>query len=128
MEQAKVPGGVVYDRRHWTRAVIEIPVEVSREKTGRGAAFSAVTAQASNISAGGVYLAISEEPSVRVGEILRVSITIPAELRRMFPFSLIEGPSRVVRVETVSVPEERLQGLALAFCEGMTRLGAIVFA
>ncbi len=34
MEQAKVPGGVVYDRRHWTRAVIEIPVEGLVTRTG----------------------------------------------------------------------------------------------
>lgn len=128
MERQNVSGGGSYDRRHWLRARISVPVHVSEGREGKGGAVSFVAAQSTNLSAGGVYLTTSEERNVVPGEILRVSIAIPEGVRRVFPFSLIEGECRVVRVDAVTTPKEAQRGFALAFCEDITRLGAIVFA
>jgi hypothetical protein len=59
--------------------------------------------------------------------VLTVSVTIPWETRRLFPFSRIVGSGRIVRVEEVPAVPGTKQGFALSFCEGdVTLLGAIV--
>ena len=116
-----------FNRRRGPRVGLSVPVHVSKQAGESGGAVSRYMAQSTNLSAGGVYLILSEGGTFVPGELVHVSITVPWEARRAFPFSRIVGSSRVVRVEDASATQERGKGVALAFCERHVRLfGAVV--
>lgn len=113
------------DRRHWPRKALSLLVQFGRQRGANGGALR-WTGRSRDISPGGVYLTTQEGGGVMPGEALTVSISVPWELRRHFPFSRIMGPCRVVRADKVSAGERKEDGLALAFCAhgGLTLLGA----
>jgi len=108
-----------------------VPVSFDRDTgaySGAVLRYSAV-AQSKDVSADGVYLMTRDGGQIVFGELLRVSIAIPEELRRQFPFSRIVGLCRIVRVDQASAEEGGAQRFAVAFCEDrMTMLSAIVFS
>lgn len=115
------------DRRRGPRVKLSIPVQFgqgAREAEGP----CPCTGQSQNLGAGGVHLVTGEGGPFVPGERLMVSIAVPWEARRLFPFSRIVGPCRIVRVEEVSTTDNAKQtGLALSFSrDEMTLLGAVV--
>jgi len=112
--------------------------------------------RSTDLSVDGLYLTTRVVTSVVPGDPLTVSIWIPLERRRSFPFSRIVGLCRVVRVDDLRAPStlaadpgaasqeesnvgryegqtgprqsetRAAQGLALAFCEDVTKLGAMI--
>ena len=125
------PGGArepqSYDRRQRRRIKLAVPVRVCRVTAEQGAPSSYYTGLSTDLSPGGVYVTTREGECVVPGEVLTVSIAIPWEARRAFPFSHIMGSSRVIRVEPIETAEGNQTGLALAFCgDDVTFLGAVV--
>ena len=116
-----------YERRGRHRVGMEVPVEFSRAPGDKGKAGDFEKGQTSNVSTGGVYLTTGGAGSFEPGELLGISISIPVNFRRGFPFSRIMGTCRVVRSEQLpETPEGTRWGLALEFCGGrITMLGAI---
>ena len=117
------------DRRRWNRVRLTVPAEIGKGAVeGRGGV-SSKAGQTKDVSPAGVYVTSRECGSIAPGDVLDVSIVVPEDARRFFPFSRIVGPSRVVRVEDVQTEQGAERGLALSFCEDrMTLLGAIVFS
>ena len=113
---------------NWRRSPrVRIAVPVRWHSGAGGAALPAGTGESADLSLGGVYLTTEAEGPFAPGELLTVSVTIPWELRGLFPFSRIVGPSRVVRVEPMATSQGQRIGLAFAFCDDqVTMLGAIV--
>jgi hypothetical protein len=117
-----------YDRRARHRVDLKVPVQFCRGAVGEVAGEWSMTGQTSNLSTGGVYLTTGEEGPFVPGEMLTMSVAIPWQLRRTFPFSRIVGSCQVIRAEEFpdAVPK-RQWGLALEFCGNRpTMLGAIV--
>ena len=82
--------------------------------------------ESKDLSTGGVYLSSYSAVHLKKGDILRVSIPIPRESRRRFPFSRVVGLARVVRVRELSAAPQSQLGLALEFLGQQIRLfGAI---
>ena len=120
-----VSGSGSFDRRRWPRVRLAVPVRLSRGAGGGGGAVSAVLGQSVDISPGGVSLTAEEGGVFVPGEVLTVSVSIPWESRRTFPFSRIVGTSRVVRVEPPGAADLGPRRFALAFSEGgVTLLGS----
>jgi len=122
----------------------------------KGGVSSFLEGRSTDLSVDGLYLTTRVVTSVAPGDPLTVSIRIPLERRRSFPFSRIVGLCRVVRVDDLRAPSTRAagqgaasheggwvgrlegqadtrqpalkaaRGLALAFCEDVTKLGGIV--
>ncbi len=84
--------------------------------------------QSADISTGGGYFTTREPGPFVPGEVLAMSIAVPWELRRIFPFSRIVGSGRIVRVEEQpEAIQDGDRGVALEFNpSGTTLLGAIV--
>ena len=117
------------DRRRWHRVRLAVPVAIGTGADEGGGGVSPQTGQTKDVSPSGVYVTSRACGSIAPGDVLEVSIVVPEDARRFFPFSRIVGPSRVVRVEDVQTEEGTERGLALSFCEDrMTLLGAIVFS
>ena len=129
MQQGAVSGDGHNDRRHWPRMKLSVTVRLSKRTDGPASdAASYETARAVDLSAGGAYVTVrTPEASYLPGEILSVSIGVPTESRRAFPFSRLAGSCRVVRVDERWIPGGRIQGLALAFCaDNVTMLGTLM--
>ena len=115
------------NRRRWRRVKLSVPVQVGKGAEGVGALSEQHAGWSKSMSPGGVYVTTREGGSFVPGELLRVSVSVPWESRKVFPFAWLAGSGRVVRVEDLSTPEEgRQTGLAIEFFEDMTVLGAIV--
>ena len=113
------------NRRHWRRLALSAPVQLHRgPRLSR--ADAPRTADARTISPGGLYVTTRDPFVYEPGEILAVSLSIPQETRRAFPFSRVAAACRVVRIDPLEGTEPPGDvGLALAFCEdGSTMLGA----
>lgn len=113
MEHGERSGGQPYNWRHAPRIALSIPVAVKRRGEGDAAPMHA---QSVNLSTGGVYVTIAGGARIASGDILAVSIAIPWESRRAFPFSRVAASGRVVRVDRLDRPDSLRTGLALAFC------------
>ena len=115
------------NRRRHRRVRLAVPIRLGKGAVGAGERRDDPTGLSRDLGTGGVYLTTSEPGPFVPGEVLKVSMCIPWEMRRRFPFSRIAGLCRVVRVEQVPISQEILTGLALAFCgDHMTMLGAVV--
>ena len=124
LSQRESDAGLVNHRR-WPRVRLTAPVQLSTGAGENSAAVPIYTAQSRDVTTGGIYVTVNECPPVAVGDYLAVSVLIPQEARRSFPFSRIVGLCRVVRVERMG----QAWGLGLAFCEDrVIMLGAIVFS
>ncbi len=128
MEGSRVREAPSFERRRWRRARLAVPVRFGKGTEATAQQRFPWVGLARDVSAGGSYVTTSGRGVFVPGDLLTVSMVIPWELRRLFPFSRIAGPSRVVRVEEVSTETDEPQtGLALEFClDRLTRLGAIV--
>ena len=79
-----------------------------------------------DVSLAGVYFTTPAWQDVQPQEILTVSVSVPREQSRDFPFSRLAGRGRVVRVDALSgeTPDERRLGIAVEFAEDLSILTA----
>ena len=113
------------DRRHSPRVRLAVPVQVARTGGEEGGALASTAVQSRDLSLCGLYVIVAGEASVAPGEVLTVSVSIPWECRRAFPFSRVAGSCRVVRVEPAASQDGPTTGVALAFCgDGVTQFGS----
>lgn len=75
-----------------------------------------------NISRGGLYFTASEWDIEPQEEVI-VSVSVPKEKTKIFPFSRLAGRAKVVRVEQFG--QQRWQGVALQFSDDLTYLAAV---
>ena len=125
-----------HDRRRAHRKTLRVAVQVNRSAEGEQEVRPLGLSESVDLSMAGVFVWTTDPGPFNPGDVLAVSISIPWESRRLFPFSRIVGSCRVVRAEpvmqepgpTMQVPgEEARWGLALEFCgDRPTMLGAIV--
>lgn len=113
------------ERRRARRAALEAPMLIRKFGTRTSEPFKEYTAQ--NISLAGVYFEAEEAPFA-LNEILMTSMAIPDSQRRVFPFTRLAGPARVVRVDQLP-PEEGKRakgrvGIALELSKDVTALTA----
>jgi len=102
-----------------------VPAQV-RKGTAQEGLSEPVNAQSADLGPGGVYLQTNAEGSFAPGEFITVTIEVPWELRRGFPFSRIMATCRVIRVDEPATPGAG-KGLALEFCsESTTMFGSIL--
>ena len=117
------------ERRRQPRVRLSVPVlcgQASGHERGRGLPF---TGWSKDLSTEGVYAMLREGAAFAPGEIVAVNVEIPWESRRGFPFSRIAGTARVIRVDKLSAAErDPMWGLALEFCQDVTKLGAMTRA
>ena len=128
MDLGRMQVGRSYDRRARHRVDLKVPVQFCRGAVGEVNGEASIPGQASNLSTGGVYLTTRVGGPFVPGDMLTVSVAIPWQMRRTFPFSRIIGSCQVVRVEALpdAVPA-RQWGMAVEFCGNRpTMLGAIV--
>jgi hypothetical protein len=117
-----VHGGTTVDRRRAQRVGLAVPIELMQGAVQKGIT-PAYTGQTVNLSTSGAYAKLKAEGTLVRGEVLRVSISIPWEARRIVPLSRIAGLCRIVRADQ----EEPHWWVALAFCDHqIIQLGAIV--
>jgi len=101
-----------------------VPAKV-RKGTAQEGLSDPVAAQSADLGTGGVYLQAAEG-AFAPGEFVTVTIEVPWELRRAFPFSRIMATCRVIRVDEPAASGQG-KGVALEFCsEGTTMFGSIV--
>lgn len=116
-----------YERRRRHRVKLSVPMQFGKGAGGRGEVLYFSSGQSTNVSTGGVYFTTQEPGPFVSGETLAVSLAIPWELRRLFPFSRIVGSGRILRVDEPTSAEQATRGVALEFNPvGTTMLGAIV--
>ena len=115
----------VGNRRRCARVPLAVPVALGT------AAHDPITprvyypAESIDLSPNSLSLILRAPIHVNPGEFLSVSVAIPLDARRAFPFSRLSGLCRIVRVEPESTEQGTATKLALAFFEEhMTRLGA----
>ena len=107
------------ERRRWSRVGLSVPVRLGKRSGEEGRAVAYAVGRSLDMSAGGTCIATEFGGPFTPDEILTVSIAIPWESRREFPFSLIEGTCRVVRVD------QARGEVGLSFCPAnTTMLGA----
>src|SRR3989338_9604466 len=94
------------DRRRWPRVKLCVPVQFGEGSGGKGELLYFSAGQSSDIGSNGVLFATNEPGPFVLGEVLALSIAIPWESRRKFPFSRIVGFGRVLRIEEESQAEE----------------------
>jgi len=117
--QYEVDRSPIFERRRWSRVRLSVPVQLRKWTGEQGRAVAYAIGRLLDVSTGGACVATEFGGPFVPEEIVAVSITIPWEARRGFPFSLIEGACRVVRID-------RDRGaIALSFCPNdMTILAA----
>lgn len=111
------------DRRRDRRIQMALPMHARKiESDAPGHFREGVT---KNISLAGVYFTTSAWPTIDQHESLMVSVAVPRERAREFPFSRLAGRGRVVRVEGLTnAPESgpRHYGVAVEFGDDLTVL------
>ncbi len=115
-----------YEKRKYRRLGLTLPIEV--RKIGPPAEPIFEEATTSNVSLGGAYFRTRTRKHVRPEEGVYISISIPRETARQFPFSRLAGKARVARVE--ELPGNELdplakQGIALEFSSDLIVLSAV---
>ncbi|MDP3722724.1 MAG: hypothetical protein Q8R91_04410 [Candidatus Omnitrophota bacterium] len=128
MNAADEHGLAFGERRGQRRIQLSAPMEFGKGSGGKGELIYFSSGHSLDVSTSGVRMVTNEPGPFTPGEILAVSIEIPWETRRVFPFSRIVGFGRVLRVEEEPRPEEGGQRhVALEFLShDTTLLGAIV--
>lgn len=107
------------ERRRHQRIDMNLPVQAKRLISPEDAGFKEAVTR--NISLGGAYFTTSDFNLAPQEEIV-VSISVPKERTRLFPFSRLAGRAKVIRVEQFG--QQRWQGVALQFADDMTYLSA----
>jgi len=115
------------DHRRWRRVRLSVPVQLGKGAEGKEGGLCPHAAETRDLGPGGAYVTINGANPFALGELLRVWISIPWELRHSFPFARVAGSGRVVRMEELPMSDQENQtGLALEFCEDVTVLGTII--
>lgn len=101
------------EKRRFKRLDLSLPAQLKRTKQDeKEEALEGVTI---NVSYGGAYISdIDIKDPMDANDTLTVSLSVPRDDTRDFPFSRIAGKARVVRVEK--------EGIALEFNEDINRL------
>jgi hypothetical protein len=73
-----------------------------------------LSCQTGNVSYGGVYIVEINIKDIKVNDSLQISLTVPREEARDFPFSRLAGNVRVARVQK--------DGIGVEFNEDVSRL------
>ena len=113
------------DRRRHRRIDLTIPILARRNSDGQMASFKEGAAK--NLSLAGVYFTTAGWKELTKDEIMTISVSIPPEKVRSFPFSRLAGRGRVVRIEElarVASDGPTLYGVALEFGQDLTVLTA----
>ena len=113
------------DRRRHRRIDLTVPILARRSTDGTTAPFKQGVAR--NLSLAGVYFTTAGWHELEADEVMTISVSVPPEKVRNFPFSRLAGRGRVVRVdELAKVASEgpTLFGIALEFGEDLTVLTA----
>ena len=112
------------ERRRHRRVSLSVPVLAKRMGMEERGVFE--TGETQDVSLAGVYFTTSAWRDVQPQEVLTVSIAVPREQSRDFPFSRLAGRGRVVRVGPAddATPKEPRLGIALEFAEDLTVLTA----
>ena len=111
------------DRRRHRRIDLTVPILARRNTEGNGATFREGVAK--NVSLAGVYFTTAGWRLLERDELMTVSVSIPPEKARNFPFSRLAGRGRVVRVDELAKVDNQgptLYGVALEFGEDLTVL------
>ena len=100
------------EKRRFKRLDLSLPMKIRRTLgNGKEEALDGLTA---NVSFNGAYVVDMHLTDINPEDKLNISITVPKDETRDFPFSRIAGKARVIRVEK--------DGIALEFVEDISRL------
>ncbi len=120
------------ERRRFRRASVAVDVAI-RPQDGGEAPEAVITGAVKDISLAGVYCYTKIPCTLKPGDGVICSVSVPPEQARGFPFSRLLSKGWVVRVEPVQAGRrageeqstESLCGLAVAFAPDVTALGTI---
>ena len=107
------------EKRRGRRISLKAPLMIRRDIAGEPE-----ERVAANVSLSGVYF--ETDRPYQSSEAVVVSVAVPEQQRRDFPFSRLAGRSYVVRIDELSEVEGRKRyGVALAFADNVTTLLAV---
>ena len=113
---------VQQERRQHRRLELVVPILTRRFEQADDLFKEGVT---KNLSLAGVYFTTAAWRELTPNDQLAISISVPREKAREFPFSRIAGRGRIIRVEELAKIADnrpRLLGVALEFGEDLTVL------
>ena len=112
------------ERRRHRRVPLAVRVLAKRVRVGECGVFEA--GQTTDVSLAGVYFTTAAWRDVQPQEMLTVSVSVPREQSRDFPFSRLAGRGRVVRVDPMgaAMPGSPQVGVAVEFADDLTVLSA----
>ena len=121
------------DRRRYRRARLELPVVI--RGLGQEWAVGTGQVQTTDLSLAGLHCSIGRsEQFAQLQELMRlnqnvtVSITVPYDVRDLFPFSRLIGRGRVVRVDEAGGDASQLVGVGIEFAEDFKVLTATPYS
>lgn len=115
-----------FEKRKHRRLNLALPIEVKKLEAPDEVMFE--QAQTSNLSLGGAYFKTQVWKDVRPQEGVYVSISVPRDVSKDFPFSRLVGKARIVRVEMLlenKVDRLAKQGIAIEFTSDFVFLSAV---
>ena len=112
------------ERRRYRRVPLSVHVLARRSSTAGQGAFEAGETQ--DVSLGGMYFTTAAWRDVQPQDMLTLSVSVPRDHTRDFPFSRLAGRGRVVRVDRVRdhEPGPPQLGIAVEFADDLTMLTA----
>lgn len=111
------------ERRRYRRIQLAVPLQARKIESDEPGNFREGVTK--DISLAGIYFTTSAWQQIEQDESLMVSVAVPRERAREFPFSRLAGRGRVVRVEELAKVREagpRLYGVAVEFGDDLTVL------
>lgn len=106
--------GSFTEKRQFKRLDLSLPVTVNRLSSVGSEKKETQEGTTINISFNGAYISDINIKGIKPEDKLQISLSVPRDETRDFPFSRIVGKARVVRVEK--------EGFALEFSEDVSRL------
>jgi len=111
-EEVKMRVGDFSEKRRWKRLDLSLPMKIRRVSgSGKKEEQDGITI---NVSFNGAYVVDIDIKDIKLEDKLNISLSVPRDDARDFPFSRVVGKARVARVEE--------DGLALEFNEDVNRL------
>lgn len=112
------------ERRRHRRVPLSVHVLAKRTAMGERGVFEA--GETKDVSLAGVYFTTPAWTDVQPQETLTISVSVPREQSRDFPFSRLAGRGRVVRVDRLPPQESEPPrvGVAVEFADDLTVLTA----
>lgn len=111
------------ERRRYRRIQLALPMQARKIESEEPGNFKDGVTK--DISLAGVYFTTSAWQQIDCDESLMISVAVPRERARDFPFSRLAGRGRVIRVEELAKVREtgpRLFGVAVEFGDDLTVL------